>query len=182
MAGGLLVEVDARQVGALADELGATEAQLEAALKSAYGRMARWLRTRAVRGLSAHLGVQQKILRGRIRTFRLQGGVSTGGDGAKVWFGLQPISLMRLGARQTAQGVRAGGRMYPGAFIATVNGRRGVYRRVGKERVPLEAVTLDISDKALTYVEDELIGTAEFDAQLQKFIEHEIRWRTRLLR
>lgn len=180
MASGLSVDIDDAGIQALINILGATETQIEAALRSTYGKMARWLRTRAVRGLSSELAVKQKVLRSRIKTFRLQGGITSGGQGMKVWFGLKPISLMRLNAKKTAEGVRAdGGRFVKGAFIANYNGRQTVLKRTGKSRLPLEVQSADIADQAVVYVEDNLIGTAEFDLQFFKIFEHELKWRTK---
>jgi hypothetical protein len=180
---GLSVDIDAQSVFALASAFTATDEQVEAALRSTYAKMGRWLRTRAMRGLSSQLRIQQKILRARVKTFRLQGGIQDGGAGAKVWFGLRPISLMRLNARESGKGVRAdGGRFVEGGFIARVGGRPQVLRRVGKERLPLEVVMADIADPSTVYIEDELVGSAEFDRQFFKFLEHELKWRTRILK
>jgi hypothetical protein len=179
MAGGLEVDIDDAGIKALINVFGATEKQVQAALRSTYGKMARWLRTRAVRGLSSELAIKQKVLRARVKTFRLQGGIASGGQGMKVWFGLKPISLMRLNAKKTADGVSAdGGRFVKGAFIATYNGRRTVLKRAGAARLPLVVQSADISDKAVVYVEDILIGTAEFDLMFFKIFEHELKWRT----
>jgi len=177
---GLSIDINDAGIRGLINLFGATEEQVEAALRSTYGKVARMLRTRAVRGLSPRLGIKQKILRGRIKTFRLQHGVTARGQGAKVWFGLRPISLIRLNAKKTADGVRADGdRFIKGAFIATVHGRQAVLKRAGKARLPVVVQSADIADKAITYVEDGLIGTAEFDALFFKTFEHELKWRTR---
>jgi len=179
MASGLNIDIDGAGIKALINVFGATEKQVQAALRSTYGKLARQLRTRAVRGLSSELAVKQKILRSRIKTFHLQGGVSSSAQGMKVWFGLKPISLMRLNAKKAADGVRADGNRYiKGAFIAKYNGRQTVLKRVGNARLPLEAQRADISDQAVVYVEDNLIGTAEFDLMFFKIFEHELKWRT----
>lgn len=183
MARGLSIEIDGRQVQSLAAAFGATEAQVEAAMRSTYTKMAKWLRTRAVRGLSAKLAIPQKILRARIRAYRLQGGTRAAGDGAKVWFGLRPIPFSMLKPRATADGVRAaGGRFEKGAFIGTLRGREQVLKREGAGRLPIRIVYADVEDPANIYVEDELIGSAEFDMQFFKLLEHELKWRTQILR
>lgn len=180
---GLSIEIDASSCDALADSFGATPAQVEAAMRSTYGRMGRWLRTRAVRGLSSKLRIQQKILRSRVRAFRLQGGVSAGGAGAKVWFGLRSIPLSRLNPKPTPKGVRAaGGRFVEGAFIARYRGREHVLKRTGPGRYPIEIQTADIDDASITYIEDVLIGSAEFDEHFFRYLEHELKWRTQILK
>ena len=152
-------------------------------MRSTYGRMGRWLRTVSVRGLSKKLRIQQKILRSRLRTYRMQNGIGGDGAGAKVWYGLRDIPFARLKPVETPKGVRVqGGRFEEDAFIATVHGSRQVLKRVGKSRLPIRIVYAEIYDQAITYIEDELVGSALFDAQFLKFLEHEIRWRTEILK
>jgi hypothetical protein len=178
---GLFLDIDGGSIAGLANAFGATELQVEAALRSTYGKLAKWLRTQSVRGLSAKLKVPPAILRSRLKTYRLQGGI--GGGEAKVWYGLRDIPLIRLKPRETSKGVAcAGGREVEGAFIAKLFGRLQVLKRVGKGRVPLKVQYAAIYDDAVVYIEDELIGTAAFDAQFFKFLEHELKWRTRILR
>ena len=156
--------------------------QGEAAMRSTYGKMGRWLRARALKGMSSRMQIKQKILRGRIKAFRLQGGVS-GSGGAKVWFGLKSIPVIRLNARESGKGVKAdGGRYIEGAFIAKIGGRPQVLKRTGHERLPVEVQTVHISDEAQTYIEDELIGTTEFENQFFKFLTHELKWRTQIFK
>lgn len=183
MSKGLSVDIDGESLNALAYSFEATQEQVEASLRSTYAKMGRWLRTRAMRGLSSKLRIKQKILRSRVKTFRLQGGIMLGGEGAKVWFGLRSISLMRLNARESGNGVRAdGGRFIKGAFIANVGGRPQVLKRRGADRLPVDIQMADIADESIVYIEDELIGSAEFDRQFFKFLEHELKWRTRILK
>lgn len=178
----LTVDIDGRGIDALAGAFGATEKQVKAAMRSTYAKMARWLRTQSVRGLSSRLKIQQKILRSRIRTYRLQHGMDNA-EGVKVWYGIKDIAFARLNPREAGGGVKAqGGRFEKGAFIARLYGRQQVLKRIGKERVPLRIVYAEISDEAITYIEDVLIGTAMFDAQFYRFLEHELKWRTSILK
>jgi hypothetical protein len=180
---GLSIDIQGDQVSNLAALLGATEHQAQAALRSTYGRMGKWLRARALRGLAVKLGIPPKILRARVKTFRLAHGVGSRGEGAKVWFGLRDIALIRLRARESGKGVVAmGGRYVEGAFIANLFGRRQVLKREGKARIPIRVVYAEISEPAQVFIEDVLIGTAEFDFQFFKFLEHELKWRTRILK
>jgi len=182
MRSGLNIELDADGIDDLVRQFEATPAQLEAAMRSTYGRMGRWLRTQAVRGLSQKLGIQQKILRSRVRAFRMQGGIASARVGSKVWFGLNPIPLSRLRPRKAPKGVRAqGGRYVEGAFLANIRGRQQVMRRTGPARLPLEVVYADIEDPSQVYIEDVLIGSDAFEAQFLRTLEHEIKWRTRTL-
>jgi hypothetical protein len=179
----LEIDIDGRGITALADMFGATQAQIDAAMRSTYGKMARWLRTQSVRGLSSRLKIQQKILRSRIKTFRMQHGIGGGDVQAKVWYGIKDIAYARLNPKESGTGVRAqGGRFEAGAFIAKLHGRQQVLKRVGAKRVPLKVVYAEISDEAITYIEDVLVGTAMFDAQFYRLLEHELKWRTQILK
>lgn len=179
MARGMWIDIDDVGLHVLVDELGATQPQLEAAMRSTYAKLGRWARGRAVRGLSATTGVQQKILRRRVKAFRMQHGID-GGGAAKVWFGMKPIKLSHMHPRQTKEGVRAdGGRFYKGAFIVNRNGRPTVFKRDGKSRLPIRELQVDIADQVQTYIEDTLVGSPEFEAQFFKLLEHELKWRTR---
>ncbi|HHA2674751.1 TPA: hypothetical protein ACOECQ_000818 [Stenotrophomonas maltophilia] len=179
MARGAWIDIDAKGIAELAGQVSATPVQVEAAMRSTYGKLGRWARTQAVRGLSSKLGMQQKILRRRVRHFRLQNGVSTHG-GAKVWFGMKPIRMSDLRPRRDGKGVRAdGGHYVEGAFIRTINGKRKVFKRDGASRLPVREVTIDVSDPVQVYIEDHLIGSPEFEHQFFKFFEHELKWRTR---
>lgn len=173
-----LIELDleAQGVDQVIRDLQATEGQVRLALASTLRKMASWMRTRSVRGLSDHLQVQQKVLRRRLKSFRLRR--SADGASIMVWYGLNPIALVNLGARQTRVGVTAGKHQRPGAFIAqTRNGKRHVFKRAGRARLPIKTQVLDIADRAQTYIEDNVAGDVAFEQQFQKTFEHELRWR-----
>jgi hypothetical protein len=178
----LNLEVDSGQLQRLVDDLTATEKQAEKALGSTVTRMATWLRTKSLRGLSAELSIQQKIIRRRLKQFKVRR--SAGSAEITVWYGLDPIAMIYLGARKAAGGVRAsGGRFVDGGFIANGrNGSRQVFKRRGRARLPLDKQNADIKDKADTYIEDNLLGSAEFEAQFFKVFERELKWRTQTRR
>ena len=110
------LHIDKAGLQRAAQELGATDAQVLQAVCSTISKMARWARSRSVRELAGGLVVPQKILRPRIKAQRLRR-TATGAE-AGVWYGLNPVALIRLGARRTRAGVSAkGGRHIEGAFI-----------------------------------------------------------------
>jgi hypothetical protein len=175
------LDVSAEGINEAIAELSATEEQARKALNSTMGKMAAWLRTRAVRGLSDKLKLQQKILRARLRTYRISGSLSNvATDGStKVWLGLNDISLARLKPRETAKGVTAmGGRFVEGAFIAKLYGKPQVLKRVGKSRAPLEVQKAKISDEGMDYIENDLVAAAAFDRRFLEIFERELKWRT----
>lgn len=168
------IQIDHGQLERVAVDLAATEADVRKALNSTLRRMAAWVRTRSTRGLSAELALQQKVLRRRIKSARVQ----RQGDGAsvKVWYGLNPISLIYLQPRKSGGGVKAaGGRFVQSGFIA--NGQ--VFKRKGKARLPVEKQSAEIETPAGNYLESRVLQAAEFEAQFFKVFEHELKWRTR---
>lgn len=169
-----MIELRASEQGIpqIVDELNATPAQCQKALKSTLSKMARWLQTRTTKGLSAELQIQQKIIRRRLKKTSV---VSTAdGFAIKLWYGLNEISLIHLGARETKKGVTAGKRKVAGAFIA----KGQVFKRENKSRLPIEKQTVAIQDKANGYLES-AIEQRDFDNQFLKTFEHELKWQMR---
>lgn len=171
------LELNTQQIEALQLELQATESQLRKALITTLNRLARWLRTQSARGLSRQLDIQQKIIRRRLKSFRVK---QTGGEfNVRVWYGLDPISFIYLNPRQNKKGVKAKRREIAGGFIADVgNGKRQVFKRKGRARLPIEKQIVEVADDATVFIEDELIGTDEFEAEFFKIFERELKWRT----
>lgn len=174
----LELKIDADGLGQVAKDLAGTPQQVERALRSTLGKMAAWLRVRSIRGLSANLHITQKVVRRRLKTLRVQ--KTADGQSVRVWYGLDDIAMIYLGARQNSSGVKAGTRSVKSAFIANgKNGGKQVFKRKGSDRLPIEKQTLEVRDKAQAYIEDKLLGTAAFDAQFMKTFEHEMQWQTR---
>lgn len=173
----LNLQIDADQLNRISIDLAATEQQAEKALNSTLPKMAAWLRGRSMKGLPAAVNVQAKIIRRRLKTFRLSR--RAGGSEITVWWGLDPVALIYLKAKKTAGGVSAyGGRFVPSGFIARgQNDNVQVFKRRGKSRLPIDKQTAPIADKANTYIEDNLLGTAEFEARFFQIFERELQWR-----
>lgn len=166
-------------------DLAATEKQVQRALNSTLRKMATWLRARSVKGLSKELQMQQKILRRRLKSARLR--MRAGGSEITVWFGLNPVAMIYLKAKQSASGVTAqGGRYVKGAFIAGKGARKGwqlggavqVFKRRGAERLPIDKQESEVQHPAEGYLRKDALGAA-FDAQFFKTFEHELQWQTR---
>lgn len=173
------LQIDSESLHQVALDLAATDAQAQQALNSTLGKMAGWLRSKSVKGLSQHLAVQQKVIRRRLKSFRIQRRAN--GSEVTVWYGLDPIALIYLQAKQGKDGVKAyGGRFVKSGFIAQGrNDNRQVFKRRGKARLPIDKQRAAIEDKATTYIEDQLLGAADFEARFFKTFEHELQWRMR---
>lgn len=173
------IEIDSPDLQRLVLDIAATDKEAERALNSTLRKMASWLRARSIKGLSQSLQIQQKVVRRRLRTFRLQKTAS--GSSVTVWYGLDPVAMIYLGAKQTGRGVSAsGGRFVKSGFIAKMaNGKKQVFKRQGKGRLPIDRQQAEVQDQSHTWIEDRLLGGAAFEAQFIKTFEHELQWQTR---
>jgi hypothetical protein len=175
----LELEIDQDGLEQTAAAMAATGPDVEKALGRTLRKMALWLRARSVRGLSAELKIQQKIVRRRLKTFKL---TRKGENQAiTVWYGLDPIAFIYLGTpKKTATGVRVGNFEIPGGFVARgANGNLQVFKRIGSARLPLAKQSLDVQDDAQTYIEDRLLGAGDFEAQFFTIFDRELRWQTK---
>ncbi|HDR9259625.1 TPA: hypothetical protein QDB21_005647 [Burkholderia vietnamiensis] len=167
--------------------LAATPKQVDAALASTCTKVARWLTGKSVRGLAKHLKLPAKEVKRRLRTFRLAR--VAGGKGVRVWYGLDPMGMIHLDAREDkgiGGGVSAyGDRFVRDAFIARGRAGRGgpadsnkqVFIREGRTRLPIKKVTVELGDQAQAYIEDHILGSFDFTERFYKTFEHELKWR-----
>lgn len=166
------LDISAQGIESIIAELEPTEKQVNAALSRTLNKMAKWIQTRTVKGLSAELQVMQKVLRRRMRKTTILK-TSTGWT-INPWYGLNEISLIHLNARETKRGVTAGKHKRDGAFIA----KGQVFKRQGKGRLPLEKQTLEIKEKADSYLDGQAFSNG-YQEQFFKVLEHEFKWQMR---
>jgi hypothetical protein len=91
----------------------------------------------------------------------------------------RPVPVILLsGARQTRSGVTAGGTQYPHAFIARGqnSGKRHVFRRRGRARLPIDAQRIQIADQVDREVAKHMPKAQE---KMQTVLEHELKFRLR---
>lgn len=143
--------------------LGVLQKDMKAALRTAVRQAGQWANREGARGLAKAVNVPLSTMRKGLRLkFQYQSvkGFST----ARLWYGLNPISLKYLGARQQKKGVRSRGTTYKGAFIsATLGGH--AFRRKGPDRLPLEEIDFTIVEKGNAFL-------AEFEGKVAaKFVE-----------
>lgn len=137
-------------LAAVPEILNRTRRQLDLAAARALRKTAQWLRTHSSREIAKELRIVQSPIRHRYNLYS-----EAAGNTVKVWVGLQPISVHYLGnPRQTATGVQVGHRNFDDAFLGSMRGGpEMVFRRKGRERLPLERVTEDWEGPALTILE-----------------------------
>lgn len=170
------LEVSAPRLEVMVARMGADKGTVRQVMRSALGKMSSWARTRSAKGLSPELALQQKVIRRRLRTRKPK--ATNDGARAGVWYGLAPVSLIHLGARQTKAGVRAQrGRFVRSGFIT--RGRRGgeqVFKRRGRARLPIERQREQIALPAKKFVRG-MVKEREFEARFLKIFKHELTWR-----
>lgn len=132
------------------DLLGVLQKDMKAALRTAVRQTGQWANREGARGLAKAVGVPLNVLRKGLRIkFQYQSvkGFST----ARLWYGLNAISLKYLGAKQQVKGVRARGTTYKGGFVSSALGGHS-FQRVGKARLPITELKHTISEKGTDFL------------------------------
>lgn len=168
------LKIEAGDLDRIVLGLDATAKQAERALRSTLGKMATWLRAKAVKGLSQELHIKQKEVRRRLKSARVKN--TPAGASAVVWFGLNPIDMARLGPKKNGGGVTASGYTRKGAFIAkTKGGNAQVFKRTGKARMPIVKQDVSIKQQSDEYIEARLLAV-EFETYFFTVFERELKW------
>lgn len=143
--------------------LGVLQNDMKAALRTAVRQTGQWANREGARGLAKATNTPLNVLRKGLRIkFQYQSvkGFST----ARLWYGLNDISLKYLGSRQQKKGLRARGVTYKGGFVsAALDGH--AFQRVGKDRLPIKRLDMTIQEKGTAYL-------TEFEQRVgAKFVE-----------
>ena len=130
--------------------VGSATKKLDLAAARALRRTAQWLRTHSSREIAKELRITQSPIRHRYNVYSR----ATAKE-IKLWVGLRPIGVHYLGTpKQTPDGVAVGHRRYDGAFISPMKStQRLVFRRKGRERLPIEMVREDWEGPAMDSLE-----------------------------
>lgn len=143
------------------DLLGVLQKDMKAALRTATRQAGQWANREGARRLAKEARVPLKNLRQGLR-LKFQYQSVKGFATARLWYGLNPISLKYLGARQQKKGVRAAGETIPGGFIAPTLGAHA-FKRAGKKRLPIVRQERKIADKGNAFLQTfEVEVTAKF--------------------
>lgn len=151
------------------EEIGKAAKKLDLAAARALRKTAQWLRTHSSREIARELRITQSPIRHRFDIFSK----ATARE-VKLWVGLRPLSVHYLGTpKQTATGVSVGHREYEDAFISPMKTKYPlVWRRKGRERLPLQKVTEDWADEGVTALER---WEKRAEQKFVGFFEHEAR-------
>ena len=161
-----------KQIDKILESINALPEQVQKATIFALNRTAEWLKSQVSKEISKEKRLKLKLIRDKISMIR----ANKRDLNARLSCNFRSILVRDLpNVKQTPIGVRAGGKIYPHAFIATLKkgGHAGVYRRKGKERFPVKSVTLPIYDNAVKVIEN-LLGQ-EAKQVFEKRFFHEIK-------
>lgn len=147
---GFEVRLDASGWTEVESIIGQASKKLDLAAARALRRTAQWLRTHSSREIAKELRITQSPIRHRYNVYSK----STSNE-VKLWVGLRPISVHYLGdPKQTQTGVSVGHRQYDNAFISPMKtSHKLVFRRKGRERLPVERVVEDWESPAMNALE-----------------------------
>lgn len=145
----LNVSLDAA-TAALPEAVKATRKQLDLAADRALKKTAQWLRTHSAREIGKTLGIPNSPLKHRFNVYPTRGRQEV-----KLWVGIRPLSVHYLGQpKATPTGVKVGKHSYDGAFIDPMRSKAPmVWRRKGKERLPIEKVVKEWGEDSLTIID-----------------------------
>lgn len=168
---GLYVSIESGRIEDVAKLFAADFKQAERAALRALGKTLRWGVSRVLRELPQTTNIPRKILKGRVRVFR------HGKFKLRLWVGGKPVAVSRLGPKQTKSGVSAkGGRTFPGAFVAEHMTGQPVFKRVSRDRLPIEFQEVPIADEVERVVWSDVIP--HFEKRFFEIYEQELRWET----
>lgn len=163
----LQYDIDWSQLINVGDELEASDKQIKFALTRALRRTEATLRRMSSKGLQRELQLRAATaLRKRLKTVRLRK-VSTqgGGNAVGLWYGLNPlpVSAFKGNVRQTPTGATKGAHNFEGAFVGRSKFKkpRTIFKRKGPERLAIEEQTMDIEDRAIVFIEDQVFDQVE---------------------
>jgi hypothetical protein len=143
------IDINGREIRALADEFGATQAQVEAAYRRALNRTASNVRTLMRREVRQGLDLRSAgVLRRRLKQMRGKG--KANGASVDIWLGQNdlPPGAFKDRPRQGGSGVTFRGQSFPGAFVARMpSGKVSIWRRRSDGRLPLIEQTISVQDQ-----------------------------------
>jgi len=121
--------IDFNDLHKAAEKMGLTEQDLNNIIRLAMDDTAKWANKQAAKRLGHTLKVPYPAMRKRVKAKK-----SGQGRDAKVWFGLNEISLRYLKPKEDSSGVTTTAKSVPGAFIGGYKLGLGVFKRTGEKR------------------------------------------------
>lgn len=163
-------DIDWQDLLRIGEDLQASDKQIKFAMSRALRRTEASLRKLSSKGLPPLLGLRTaSVLRKRLKSIKMRAGA--GEAGVTLWYGLNPlpVSSFKGTVKQDDGGALQRDFYFEDAFVAKSGkkGRNTIFKRKGKERLPIVEQTITIEDKAFVYIEDEI-----FDQVIEIFWGH----------
>ncbi|SMG65602.1 prophage LambdaW5, minor tail protein Z_ [methanotrophic bacterial endosymbiont of Bathymodiolus sp.] len=154
--------------------LGASERQIKTAAVRALNKTARWMRTHIARQAAQSLNVRVGTIRKELVLLRAKG--SNPYAGVAIGKASGVIKASELGSpRQNKQGTCVGKRQFDRSFMATMpSGHRGVFRRKGKSRLPIQEVQLVTTGRIANVMEE--LADKQAMSRFETLFEHELKY------
>jgi len=152
------------------------------AVSASLNRSIKQTHTKSVRDSASRLGVKQKIIRSRIR-FQHRDRATRRNWEAGVFSVISDMPAALFGKlRQLKKGAKAGKKMFPGAFKATMpSGKTGVYRRTSKKRFPIKEEKIPIRNIVEPIIKQNIqaVGLPVFRKRFHHELQHRL-WKAGL--
>ncbi|MFM4933399.1 hypothetical protein ACK39D_05275 [Aeromonas veronii] len=180
-------DIDWSELLDVANEFNATEKQVVYALSRAMKRTMTAIRRMSSKYLTKELALRsaaalRKRMKMKVRSNMNSTSRNRSGSDIELWYGLNdlPVSHFKGTPRNNSNGAEFRGTQFEGAFVAKskIKKRRTIFKRVGKERLPIEEQSLPIADKAITYIDDEIFDEVLLDLFWSHF-ERDLRARVK---
>lgn len=163
-----LRDLSSYRIDKLVEDWLPTNQQLQTAINISVTKTAKWARTLAAKNIKADTGLPAVAVKRRVLLFRL-------GHTQRIYFGLNPIPVASLGAKQNKKGVRAkGGVDIPSAFIVDMVDYDAVFKRKSGTRYPLEFQRVYFEDEARRVIQADI--EPYIQGRFFKILEHELKW------
>ena len=169
-----MINIDIKSTNEFDFALTASKDQIEKAALRALNKTSRWLRSDLVSQTAKSLNIKSTPIRDVLVIVRAKK------TNLKTTVGLSKrggvIRAIDAGsATQNSKGVRVGKRQFDNAFLATMpSGHHGVFKRKGKERLPIKEVQIFISSKLHDLMEEASHGRAL--SHFETVFERELRY------
>lgn len=159
------------QIDKIVSSIKALPDQVNRASLFAINRTAEWLKSSAAREISAEKRVKLKVILDRIKILKANKKQLSANINANMW-ALKGKDLGNM--TQSSFGATAGSHLFKRAFVANMkSGHRGVFRRKGKERLPIKEQYVMLDNYASKLIAN--LIDQESPAVFEKHFGHQIK-------
>ena len=150
------VKIDAGALDKLSAGFKNVDKNLKKALQRAVFRTGQRVKKEAEKSTVKVAGIKLSYIRQRVKLSFKAVTKYEGNSYAAIWIGLNPIPLTHMDPRKTAKGIRAGPINEQGAFMPGGKAGKNVFKRVGKQSLPIFQPTYDFSMPVMNEINQHL--------------------------